>query len=584
MKRKDARLTTLSTRRRQTRTRVPLLSGALTVAVTASLALAPLGPVPAAQAVSCLVAPPGIEAYWPGNGTADELVHGRDGVAENGAGYAAGFVGQAFTFDGVDDTVTVPDDPAWTLGDADFSQVMWVNMDSVGRAVFTSHDEGPSSPYPKWMFRIDMGVLYFDVNWPYNWQAMVSAPWTPTVGTWYHLAVTRDGDLWTLYVDGAVLGSSTNAATLPEIAAPVRLGYAEANESGVFALDGSLDEVLFFHRALSAGEVAAIHGAGAAGLCAPVASSLTVAASKTTIPRGSSVTLSGDLALQGGLSAGGRAIQLDRAMGTNPPVTVATVTTGAGGSFSFVDKPPEGTAHYTARFEGADNAVPASATTTVKVVVKESSLTLATSKRRVTYGKAVTLLAHLQGGTANRTVRILGQAVGGRSVLVAKGEVNAKGNFSVTLRPRATSTYTAVYAGEPAWTSAKSGPVRVSVAGRWAAKAVGGYARDGKYRLYHWSAQCRKPDYKGCPIQYFKLAPSHSGGPVVVTFQFWSGGRWRTDGVGRWELNEDSAIGTFTWYTTRDIVGIPHRTRAVFPGDATHERATSAWTYWKVTS
>jgi Concanavalin A-like lectin/glucanases superfamily len=580
MKRSRTGLSTSAASRRSP-LRLPLLAGVAAVAVTAGLAVAPLAPANAVA--TCLVAPPGIEAWWPGNGTAQDLVHGRDGVAENGVTYAVGKVGQAFVLDGEDDAVTVADDPVWSLGDADFSQVMWVKMDSVGRAVFTSHDEGSGSPYPKWMFYLDSGSLGFWVNWPYNWQPMVTADWAAAAGTWYQVAVTRSGDTWSLFVDGAQVGSAAADRTLPEIAAPVRLGYAEANESGVFALDGALDEVMFFHRALSASEVAAVYGAGATGLCAPVASSMTLSASGTSIPNGSSVTLSGELTLAGGVSEASRTIELDRAMGSNAPVTVATLTTDTGGGFSFVDKPPAGTAHYTARFEGADNAVPASASATVKVVVKDSALTLAVSDSRVTYGREVTLTAHLRGGTTNRTVAIYAEPVGGRRTLLARKVVSAKGNLSVKVTPRATTVYTATYAGEPAWTPSTSKPVKVTVAGRWSARSIGGYATSGGYRLYHWTSRCAKPTFEGCPTEQFTLAPRHAGESVVVTVQYRSGGRWHSSSW-TWTLNDKSTIRMWTWYKDRDIIGIPHRFRMTFRGDGSHARAVSSWVYWKVTS
>jgi hypothetical protein len=579
MKRSRSGLST-SVAPRRSPLRIPLLAGVAAVAVTAGLAVVPLAPANAVA--SCLVAPPGIEAWWPGEATADELVHGRDGVAENGVTYAVGKVGQAFTFDGQDDVVTVPDGPQWDLGSADFSQAMWVKMDSTDSEVFTSHDEG-LGPDNAWIFFLENGVLYFYVTWPDYWEPMVFADWSPSTATWYHIAVTRVSGEWTLFVNGAPIGTASWPASIPEISAPVRLGYSDADVAGKYALDGVLDEVTFFHRGLSAAEIASLYNAGSSGVCAPVGSALTLATSTASTWPSAPVTLTGDLSLQGGLSAASRTIRLDRVTDTSAVVTVGTTTTDANGHFSFVDHPPQGTAHYTGGFEGADNAVPASATATVKVVVKDSALTLAASNSRVTYGKEVMLIAHLRGGTTNRTVAVYAEPVGGRRTLLARKVVDARGNLSMKVIPRATTMYTAKYAGEPAWTPSTSPPVKVTVAGRWSARSIGGYATSDGYRLYHWTSRCAKPTFEGCPTEQFTLLPRHAGESVVLTFQYRWRGRWYSRSY-TWKLNDKSSIRVWTSYESRDLIGIPHRVRASFASDGSHARATSSWVYWKVTA
>ena len=69
----------------------------------------------AAAAVVCTTTPAGLAARWPGDGTAQDVAHGRDGTLVGGTTFASGEVSQAFSFDGVNDTVTVPDSPDWSL-------------------------------------------------------------------------------------------------------------------------------------------------------------------------------------------------------------------------------------------------------------------------------------------------------------------------------------------------------------------------------------------------------------------------------------------------------------------------------------
>ena len=61
-----------------------------------------------AQAQECLPAPEGLVGWWPGDGDASDIQGANTGVLV-GTTFAAGKVGQAFSFDGVDDFVEVVD-------------------------------------------------------------------------------------------------------------------------------------------------------------------------------------------------------------------------------------------------------------------------------------------------------------------------------------------------------------------------------------------------------------------------------------------------------------------------------------------
>src|SRR2546422_5675521 len=80
---------------------------------------------------NCLPPPPGMLGWWPGDGNPNDLVAGRNGTLQGGATYAAGKVGQAFSFNGAS-WVEVPDDPTWTLDTNDFTIDLWVNFNGLG--------------------------------------------------------------------------------------------------------------------------------------------------------------------------------------------------------------------------------------------------------------------------------------------------------------------------------------------------------------------------------------------------------------------------------------------------------------------
>ena len=57
--------------------------------------------------------PAGLVGWWPGDGNANDIVGTNNGMLQGGAtATAAGVVGQAFSFDGTNGYVQIPDSPA----------------------------------------------------------------------------------------------------------------------------------------------------------------------------------------------------------------------------------------------------------------------------------------------------------------------------------------------------------------------------------------------------------------------------------------------------------------------------------------
>jgi hypothetical protein len=73
-------------------------------------------------------------------------------------------------------------------------------------------------------------------------------------GEWTHLAVTYDGSLIRLYVNGTLQGTQAQTGPLVTSSQPLRLG-GDAVWSEWF--DGSLDEIRVYDRPLSAAEIQA---------------------------------------------------------------------------------------------------------------------------------------------------------------------------------------------------------------------------------------------------------------------------------------------------------------------------------------
>ena len=225
-------------------------------------------------AESCVAPPTGIIAWWPFDETtgiiADDRIGDHPGAHTNGPVPADGKVGGALRFDGSNDYVAVADSDLWTFGGDNFTIEFWANFDAPGAGsighpgdIFIGHDDGGGTRN-KWFFALGGGVINFHLNGPSTGSRFFPlVPFSPTVGEWYHLAITRSGSLYTIYVNGIPAATTTDTRLIPNASAPLTIGQAEF----LGFMNGRLDEVTIYDRALTEEELRAISDVGAAGKC-----------------------------------------------------------------------------------------------------------------------------------------------------------------------------------------------------------------------------------------------------------------------------------------------------------------------------
>jgi hypothetical protein len=198
-------------------------------------------------------------AWWPGDGNTRDIVGGNKGAWHGTTAYAAGEVGRAFSFNGssyvqVPSTASLSPTAAITL-DA------WITASGTpaGRIVDKITAGGADG------YLLD--VLGSKLRLIVDGQGLSGAS-TLQSGVTYHVAGTYDGSTMTVYVNGVADGTRLFSGTIPTNSLPVRIG---ADSTGANTFTGWIDEVEIFNRALSAGEIQAIHNAGPAGKCKPQA-------------------------------------------------------------------------------------------------------------------------------------------------------------------------------------------------------------------------------------------------------------------------------------------------------------------------
>lgn len=139
-------------------------------------------------------------------------------------------------FDGTGDYLSVADSDDWALTST-FTIDLWArfsntNQHQIAGQRVTNND--------MWNFYYSGGNLYFQQNVASSTNINLSVAWTPSLSTWYHIALVDNGGTHTFYIDGTQQGSAQyDADTIANIAAALTIG-----ESGAISgMAGCYDEL-----------------------------------------------------------------------------------------------------------------------------------------------------------------------------------------------------------------------------------------------------------------------------------------------------------------------------------------------------
>jgi hypothetical protein len=156
--------------------------------------------------------PAGLVAWWKAEGNANDSVGGHHGTLYNGAtATALGKVGQAFSFDGVDDRISVPDDDAFKLTHS-ISIEGWIAPTAYAGPLILFRGDNRSGLDPYALQIYPDGRIGFYVTSETALEEVVSSTSVP-LNTFSHVAGTLDdatGEM-RVYIDGVLRGSTTTA-------------------------------------------------------------------------------------------------------------------------------------------------------------------------------------------------------------------------------------------------------------------------------------------------------------------------------------------------------------------------------------
>jgi hypothetical protein len=214
---------------------------------------------------SNLPAPLGVISWWRAENDATDAAGTNNGTLTNGAGFAAGKVGQSFLLDGINDYVTVPDSAS--LRPASVTLEAWVKIASTNGIQLIFAKPLGSASLDSYGLALQNGVPLAAICDNSGFGTFVTAPTPLVTGQWYHLAFTFDAatQQQVLYVNGAPVAAANAGKSMAYDTHPLLLGADIENEIPGYTLNGQIDEATIYNRALQSGEIASIYNVGANG-------------------------------------------------------------------------------------------------------------------------------------------------------------------------------------------------------------------------------------------------------------------------------------------------------------------------------
>jgi len=195
--------------------------------------------------------------------TAYDATGGNDGTRVNASWTTDGILGNALSFDGTNDYVTVggaESDFDFASSTDGFSVEAWIKPDSLASSMAIVSKSNQSSSTGGWALNWDANVggkLRFDL---FDGAPPSPAAFSTTdleVGKWYHVVgtwtgSTSDANAMKVYLNGVLDGESTFMNTWIDNDFAVRVG---STNNGIWDFNGLIDEVAIYNRALSGPEV-----------------------------------------------------------------------------------------------------------------------------------------------------------------------------------------------------------------------------------------------------------------------------------------------------------------------------------------
>ncbi|MBN2455417.1 MAG: PEP-CTERM sorting domain-containing protein [Sedimentisphaerales bacterium] len=203
----------------------------------------------------------GLVACYPFNGNADD----ESGNTNHGTVYGAtlttdrfGNPNRAYSFDGENDYVAIPDSSVFDFGTGDFSISIWFKTGYSGEQYIVDFKQDDNFPHIE-IYNGGIGGFGTHIE-PGNDRITLGS--TINDNKWHHVTITLDNgasDGYKLYLDGTKKGERTASVTLSDWDTLTIGVRSHSSGTLVSPFNGLIDDARFYNRNLDATEVTELY-------------------------------------------------------------------------------------------------------------------------------------------------------------------------------------------------------------------------------------------------------------------------------------------------------------------------------------
>ena len=220
------------------------------------LAAALLGVVAVASPAIAIPITDGLISYWSGDVSGVNVIDqagSNNGTLIGDATVSAGIEGQAFSFDGDGDYIKMPDASSLDFGTTDFTISLLSKLDGPivdMTGLIHKGDYHTSNGWWIYFSGVEGRILFGRQAWSVQIEA-----YYPDDQGWHHVTVERESGTFRIFVDGVMGTTQTGAFNLTSTHDLIIGAYANYGRDADWPIDGLIDEVAIYNRALTESEI-----------------------------------------------------------------------------------------------------------------------------------------------------------------------------------------------------------------------------------------------------------------------------------------------------------------------------------------
>ncbi len=214
--------------------------------------------------VACIPSYSGLVGWWAGDGNSNDQLGINNGQEMNGVGYVSGLVDQSFSFDGIDDYITIPNSVELNPI-SEITLAVWVKLSATGgHQVLVSKFYGNFSNEPNddsYALNITPSKnLGFQVetitNGSLRDNILITAPVDIYDGNYHFIVGKYDGQAMKIYYDGKEVTSIIRSPGVvsgdiqSSAGTPLLVGAGSNGGADAWFVSGFLDEINIYTQSV----------------------------------------------------------------------------------------------------------------------------------------------------------------------------------------------------------------------------------------------------------------------------------------------------------------------------------------------